>query len=207
MTMDFSGFYFITDSGLTKEGVVKDAEAAIRGGATVIQYREKCKDTGFMVEEALKIKKICAGKATFLINDRVDVCLATDADGVHIGQTDMSYSMARKLLGDGKIIGITVHSLKEAKEAEAMGADYIGLSPIFETKTKSDAGKAIGLMALKEVCYAVSIPVVAIGGITLENARDVIVAGAATFCAISAAAGKDVGKKVGEFGKIIKARS
>ncbi len=202
--MDFSSFYFITDSSLTKNGIIKDAEAAVRGGATVIQYREKCKDTGLMINEALQIKKLCAEKATFLVNDRVDVALAVDADGVHLGQTDMDYQAARMLLGKGKIIGVTVHSLKEAKEAEARGADYIGLSPIFETKTKRDAGKAAGLKLIGEISKTVSIPIVAIGGINLENARSVIKAGATTLCAISATAGEDVEKKVREFNGIIK---
>jgi thiamine-phosphate pyrophosphorylase len=201
--MNLKGFYFITDSALTKRDVIEDVKAAIRGGAKVVQYREKSKDTGPMAEEAKRLKEICKGKALFLINDRVDVALAVDADGVHLGQTDMPYGVARRLLGD-KMIGMTVHSLREAKEAEAMGADYVGLSPIFATATKSDAGKAVGLRALKEVCDAVSIPVVAIGGITLENAGDVMEAGATTLCAISATVGDDVEKRVGEFMKIIK---
>lgn len=202
--MDFHGFYFITDSALTKKGVVEDAKAAIMGGATIVQYREKSKDTGPMAEEALQIKKICEGKAALIINDRVDVALAVDADGVHLGQTDMPYKIARRLLDD-KIIGVTVHNLKEAKEAEAMGVDYIGLSPIFSTKTKSDAGPAAGLKVLKEISGSVSIPVVAIGGITLENARDVMKAGATTLCAISATVGTgDVKESVRKFNGLIK---
>jgi thiamine-phosphate pyrophosphorylase len=202
--MNFSGFYFITDNSLTKSGIAKDVEDAIKGGATIVQYREKCKDTGPMIEEALGIKKICKGKALFLINDRVDVCLAVDADGVHLGQSDMSYTTARRLLGE-KIIGVTVHNLKEAKEAEAIGADYLGLSPIFETKMKSDAGKAVGLKTLKEVAEAMSIPVVAIGGIDLSNAKTVMDAGTTTLCAISATVGKDVEKEVKKFNEIITA--
>ncbi len=201
--MNFSGFYFITDSSLTKKGAVKDVEAALKGGATVVQYREKSKETGPMVEEALRIKDLCKGKALLLINDRVDIALAVDADGVHLGQSDLSYTTARKLLGE-KIIGVTVHNLKEAKEAEAMGADYLGFSPVFGTKTKSDAGNAAGLKSLKEVCEFASIPVVAIGGITLDNARSVMDAGATTFCAISATVGKDVESEVKKFNKIIK---
>lgn len=202
--MNFSGFYFITDNSLTKSGIAKDVEDAIKGGATIVQYREKSKDTGPMIEEARGIKKICKGKALFLINDRVDVCLAADADGVHLGQSDMSYTTARKLLGE-KIIGVTAHNLKEAKEAEAIGADYIGVSPIFETKTKNDAGMAVGLRTLKEVAEAMSIPVVAIGGIDLSNAKSVMDAGATTLCAISATVGKDVEAEVKKFNEIITA--
>lgn len=203
--MNFHGFYFITDNSLTKQGVAKDVESAIRGGATIVQYREKSKETKPMIEEALKLKKLCEGKAIFLINDRVDVALAVDADGIHLGQTDMGYTTARRLLGDGKIIGVTVHALKEAKEAEAVGADYIGLSPVFATRTKTDAGPAVGLRTLKEVSAGVSIPVVAIGGITLGNARSVMEAGATTLCAISATTGSSVESKVREFSAIIRA--
>jgi len=202
--MNFRGFYFITDSALTKRGIIEDVRAAVSGGAAIVQYREKSKDTGPMVEEAKELRGICKGKALFLINDRVDVALAVDADGVHLGQTDMDYQSARRLLGE-KIIGVTVHSLREAKEAEAMGADYVGLSPIFATATKPDAGKAVGLRTLKEVCDSVSIPVVAIGGITLENARGVMEAGATALCAISATVGKDVESEVRKFSRIITA--
>lgn len=201
--MDFGGFYFITDGSLTKNGILKDAEDAIRGGATVIQYREKSKDTDPMVEEALKLKKICAGKALLIVNDRVDVALASGADGVHLGQTDMAYKDARRLLGN-RIIGVTVHNIEEAKRAEAMGADYLGLSPIFKTGTKKDAGPAAGLDFVRQVSESVTIPTVAIGGITPKNARDVMKAGATTLCAISATAGEDVELKVREFTKIIK---
>jgi thiamine-phosphate pyrophosphorylase len=202
--MNFRGFYFITDGALTKRGIVEDARAAVSGGAAIVQYREKSKDTGPMAVEAKELKGICRGKALFLINDRVDVALAVDADGVHLGQTDMDYQSARRLLGE-KIIGVTIHSLRGAKEAEAMGADYVGLSPIFATATKPDAGKAVGLRTLKEVCDSVSIPVVAIGGITLENARGVMEAGATTLCAISATVGKDVESEVRKFSRIITA--
>ena len=200
--MNFNGFYFITDSGLSKQGIVKDVEDAIRGGATIVQYREKQKDTGPMVEDARAIKKVCDGKALFLINDRIDVCQAVDAAGVHLGQTDMAYEDARRLLGD-KIIGVTVHNLEEAKAAEAMGTDYVGVSPIFETKTKLDAGPAAGLGTLREIAQILAIPIVAIGGITPDNASSVMEAGATTLCAMSATVGKDVKKSVREFTGVI----
>lgn len=200
--MDFHGFYFITDGRLSRNGVVKDVEDAIRSGATIVQYREKKKDIGPMVEEARAIGGVCEGKALFLVNDRVDVCLAVGADGVHLGQSDMDYRTARRLL-DERIIGVTIHDVEEAKGAEAMGADYVGVSPIFETKTKSDAGEAGGLELVKGVAEAISIPKVAIGGITLENAKSVIEAGADTVCAISATAGDDVEGKVRRFKEIL----
>ncbi len=200
--MNFKGFYFITDSGLTKQGIVKDVEDAIGGGATIIQYREKQKDTGPMVEEARAIKEICEGKATFLINDRVDVCLAVGADGAHLGQSDMPYGDARELLGEGRTIGLTAHNLEEAKGAEAIGADYVAVSPVFETKTKSDAGPAAGLDLVKNASEALAIPIVAIGGITPENAGSVMGAGATTLCALSATIGEGTKERVGEFARI-----
>ena len=104
-----------------------------------------------MINEASEIKILCRSNAIFLVNDRVDVALAVDADGVHIGQDDMPFALARKLLGDEKIIGLTVHNGEESLEAENIGADYVGLSPIFQTSTKEDAGRACGMEMIKEV--------------------------------------------------------
>src|SRR3989338_76566 len=199
------GLYFITDSRLTKKSVLDDVKAAIKAGVKIIQYREKEKNTKEMIEEARKIKEIC-GKSNviFLINDRVDVCLAVNADGVHLGTDDMPYSTARKLLGD-KIIGLTVHNIKEASEAEKAGADYVGVSPIFETKTKLDAGPAAGLQLIKDVKTRVKIPFVAIGGIDLENLKSVLEAGANSIVAISAIVAKDdVEEECKKFISIIK---
>ncbi len=131
-----------------------------------------------------ELKGLCRG-AIFLVNDRVDVALAVDADGVHLGQEDMPYETARRLLGPGKIIGITVSSLAEALTAARQGADYLGVSPIFFTRTKPDAGTPTGLTLLQEIRNSVSLPLAAIGGITHENAAQVIAAGADMICAIS----------------------
>ena len=183
--------YFITDRKLTKKTIIDDVRAAIKAGVKVIQYREKEATTKLMLEEAKKIKKECDNsKVLFLINDRSDICLAAGADGVHLGQDDMPYSIARKLLPD-KIIGLTVHNVEEALEAEKLGADYIGISPIFETKTKLDAGPAAGIKLIKDIKKAVKIPFVAIGGINLENIDEVIKAGAKSAAVISAIVTKD----------------
>src|SRR3989338_6322364 len=132
------GLYFITDSRLTKKSVLDDVKAAIKAGVKIIQYREKEKPTRLMYNEAKEIKELCDKKnVLFIINDRIDICQAVNADGVHLGSEDMPYKEARKLLRN-KIIGLTVHNVKEAIEAEKLGADYIGVSPIFETKTKLD---------------------------------------------------------------------
>ncbi len=122
----------------------------------------------------------------FLVNDRVDLALEVGADGVHLGQEDLPCHEARKLLGPDKIIGVTVHTVAEALAAQAGGADYLGVSPIFSTATKADAGAPTGVALLSEIRRRVTLPLVAIGGITLANAPGVIAAGADAVCAISA---------------------
>jgi thiamine-phosphate pyrophosphorylase len=194
------GFYFITDSGLSRKGIVSDVRNAIKAGVRVVQYRQKCKSSREMLIEAIRLRRICKN-VTFLVNDRIDIALASGADGVHLGQDDLSLPVARKLLGKNKIIGVTVHSLKEAFFAQKQGADYLGVSPIFPTKTKSDAGKPVGIKELKEISKKVKIPIVALGGISLKNAGQAVRSGADSICAISAVLGKpDV------YGEILKFR-
>ena len=198
-------FYFITDSKLTKESIISDVKNAISAGCKVVQYREKKKNIQEMIEEAKEIKDICKEKAIFIINDFLDVALAVDADGLHIGKDDISYENARKLLGPKKIIGLTVHNAKEAVDAEILGADYIGLAPIFKTKTKGDAIEPIGISELKLVRINVNIPIVALGGIKKENIKDVISAGADSIASISAVVSSDdVFCETKEFLKLIK---
>jgi thiamine-phosphate pyrophosphorylase len=184
--LDFD-LYFITDRALSRNGIDEDVKAAIRGGVRVVQYREKKLDKKRMIEEAKEIGKICrqAG-ALFIVNDFADVALASGADGVHIGPDDASLAAARKILGPGKIIGVTASSAADAKRFEREGADYIGLSPIFATQTKSDAGKPVGLAAVKEAKKKLRIPFVAIGGINQANLTSVLDAGATSVCMISA---------------------
>jgi thiamine-phosphate pyrophosphorylase len=166
---------------------VEDVRAALEGGVRIVQYREKTLSFREQIVEALRIKKLCrAAGATFIVNDRVDLALSMEADGVHLGQEDMPMEIARRLMGQDKLIGITVHNVGEALEAVADGADYLGASPIFATSTKADAGIPIGLEGLREIRTKIEIPIVGIGGITKENARQVIEAGADAVCAISA---------------------
>ncbi len=193
------GYYFITDSGLSKAGNIEDAKIAVASGVTAVQYRNKNGSTGEMYSEALALRKICRG-VLFIINDRLDIALAVGADGVHIGQDDMPYEAARKMLGKNKVIGVTVHDVADAVRAEKMGADYVGVSPVFATSTKTDAGKPSGVNLIKEIKKNILIPVVAIGGINLSNAGDVISAGADALCAISAVvAAEDVGRAIKKF--------
>lgn len=195
----------VTDSGLSRNGTLNDVEKAVRAGCKIIQYREKNKSTKQMIKEALQIKSLCKDMAFFLINDRVDVALAVDADGVHIGQDDMPFETTRKLLGEGKIIGLTTHNVEESVYAEKIGADYIGLSPIFATSTKQDAGKGCGIPMIERVRERVRLPIVAIGGINKSNIRDIIRAGADAAVAISAVVcSEDVYREVSEFIEVIK---
>jgi thiamine-phosphate pyrophosphorylase len=198
-------FYLVTDSGLSKKGTLSDVNESIEAGCKIIQYREKDKSTKEMIDETSEIKRICGERAIFLVNDRIDVALAVDADGVHIGQGDMPIETARKLLGEDKIIGLTVHNVDEAIEAEKRGADYVGLGSIFDTSTKKDAGKGIGPARIREVKNAIKVPVVAIGGINKENCRSVIENGADSLVAISAVVCSDnVKKETREFINIIR---
>jgi len=181
------GYYFITDSSLSLAGNVSDVGTAVSAGVDIVQYREKSKETGALYNEAFILADICRGTGTkFIVNDRIDIALAVNADGVHLGQTDMPYNAARRLLGEDKIIGITVHNIGEALKAERGGADYLGVSPVFSTMTKKDAGAPGGLELVSEIKGVCKIPVIAIGGIDLANAVDVIKAGADMVCAISA---------------------
>lgn len=184
-------FYFITDSKLSKKSIIGDVESALIAGVKIIQYREKDKSTKEMVEEAIQIKERCKDKAIFLINDRVDVALAANADGVHLGQEDMPYGTARLLLGHDKIIGLTAHNVEEALIAQEIGADYVGASPIFDTKTKLDAGNAVGIKLIEDIKQNIKVPIVGIGGINLDNVESVIKAGADSAVAISAVVVKD----------------
>jgi len=195
------GYYFITDSGLSLAGNLSDVRSAVSAGVNIVQYREKSGDTGELYKEACGLAEIYRGTAAkFIVNDRIDIALAVDADGVHLGQSDMPYDIARRILGPDKIIGITVHSVDEAVKAEREGADYLGVSPIFSTSTKKDAGIPAGLTLISEIRKKSSLPLIAIGGIDLSNAPDVIAAGADMVCAISAVITKpDVAAEIRRF--------
>lgn len=189
--MILSGLYFVTDNKLSKQGIFKDTEQIIGAGCKTIQYRENEKNSKEMLAEAMQIKKICKEKnALFIVNNRVDIALAVDADGIHLGQEDMPLAVARKLLGK-KILGVTIHSIEEAKKAEQDGADYVSVSPIFETTTKKDAGAPAGTQLIKKTKIAVKVPVVAIGGINEQNLQQVLDSGADSIVMISAILNSD----------------
>ncbi|MBR1507794.1 MAG: thiamine phosphate synthase [Eubacterium sp.] len=146
--------------------VVKES---LDGGATFIQLREKNLDTAHFLEEAKELKKLCAEyKVPFVINDNVDIALQIDADGVHVGQSDMEAGDVRAVFGPDKIIGVSAQTVEQAILAEKRGADYLGVGAVFPTGSKDDADD-VSHETLKAICQAVSIPVIAIGGITVEN--------------------------------------
>ena len=165
----------ITDTVIQKKySHLQIAQMAIKGGADIIQLRDKTLPTGKLIETAKKIAMLCRKhNVLFIVNDRVDVVMASGADGVHLGKEDIPVKDARKLLGSRKIIGGTAHSLNEAKLREKEGADYIGFGHIYPTKSKYKADKAKGTKLLAEVVRKVKIPVIAIGGISLNNIDDV----------------------------------
>ncbi|MBW2303043.1 MAG: thiamine phosphate synthase [Deltaproteobacteria bacterium] len=163
------------------------ARLGISGGADTIQFRQKTGSTREMIEVARRIKRICEEKTvSFIVNDRIDVAIASEADGVHLGREDFPIPLARKLLGPGKVIGGSASTLEEALACVSEGADYIGFGPVYDTTSKLDAGPAGGISLLQSVVKRVQVPVIAIGGISVENAREVMKAGAAGIAVISA---------------------
>ncbi len=192
-------FYFITDNELTQKSEIDQVIEAIKGGANIIQYRDKKSPKDTIIKIASEIKKICEeNDVIFIVNDYADVASIVDADGLHIGQDDMAYEQARELLKD-KIIGVSVNNTQAAIKAEMMGADYLGVGPIFGTMTKKDAGLPIGIEVVVEIKTVVSIPIVAIGGINVNNVDRVIKAGADSVCAISATVIGDITSNVRSF--------
>ena len=185
--MKLQGYYFITDASLSRRGIIGDTRTALAAGCRIAQYRTKGLSTRAMLMEAQQFVAVCREHhATCIINDRLDIALAVGADGVHLGQDDMPCVHARRLLGPSAVIGVTVHTEDEAKAALTDGASYLAVSPIFATTTKADAGTPVGLDLVRRIRALTDIPIVAIGGITLENAPTVVAAGADAVCAISA---------------------
>jgi thiamine-phosphate pyrophosphorylase len=187
------GLYVITDEKLSK-GLTHPqiARQAIEGGADVIQLRDKTSDCHYLGRCATEIRNIAKeADVPFIVNDRLDIALQTRADGVHLGQDDTPLKFARRIVPKGFIIGVSAGTLDEARKAERNGADYIGLGPVFPTTSKRDAGAVCGLDLLREVKSRISIPVVAIGGIGMHNAAEVIAAGADGIAVISAVVSQD----------------
>jgi thiamine-phosphate pyrophosphorylase len=186
--------YVITDERVSRgRSHLQVAEAAILGGADVIQLRDKTTSGGRLYRVALQLRKLAnEAKVSFIVNDRLDIALASDADGVHVGQGDLPASVVRKIMGPGKVLGVSADTVEEARMAEKDGADYLGVGPVFEAReTKSDAGEPLGLELIAKIRRQCRLPIVAIGGIKAENARLVQEAGADAAAVISAIVAAD----------------
>lgn len=182
------GLYLVTDRGLCGEKSLKDVILqAVKGGVTYVQLREKETSTRFFMEEAIEIKKILQPyHVPLIINDRVDVALACNADGVHIGQDDMPYEIARRLMGPKSIIGLSVETWDDVVASQQKDVNYIGVSPVFATPTKTDTKSEWGLQGLARIKAFSRHPLVAIGGINESNLKEVIKAGAECVAVVSA---------------------
>ena len=183
----------VTDRGLARgRPLAEIVRTAVAGGVTCVQLREKNCGTREFIEEARALLAALQPLGIpLIVNDRVDVALAVGADGVHLGQQDMAISDARRLGPPGWIIGVSAESRADAIRAENEGADYVGVSPVFATPTKIDHAPPLGLAGLRAIRGAVKIPLVAIGGIQLKNAREVIRAGADGLAVVSAIVAAD----------------
>jgi thiamine-phosphate pyrophosphorylase len=180
--------YLVTDQGLsmgrTHEFIV---EQAVKGGVSMVQLREKDISSRDFFHSALSLKNLLKPfNIPLIINDRLDIALAVNADGLHIGQSDIPYNIARKILGPDMIIGLSVENILQAKEANNFDVDYIGISPVFSTNTKTDTSLPLGLEGVREIATFTNHQTVAIGGINISNAAEIIANGADGLAVVSA---------------------
>ncbi len=185
--VDYS-LYLVTDRGLSGgRPTAEIVRAAVEGGVTCVQLREKHCPTREFIAQAQAIRGFLKARGIpLVINDRLDVAQAVGADGVHLGQSDMPLAAARAIVGDRLLIGISAESVADAIEAEKGGADYLGVSPVFATATKTDTAPALGLAGLAAIRRAVGIPLVGIGGLNRDNAAAVVASGADGVAVVSA---------------------
>lgn len=176
--IDYS-IYLVTDEAcLHGRPLLKCVEEALAAGVTLVQYRAKAADGGVLYAEACRLKELCDKYSVpLIINDRLDIALAVGAAGVHLGQDDLPCAVARRLLGEDFIIGVSAHNPAEAVQAVSEGADYLGCGAVFGTATKHDVAK-LGLENLRAIRKAVAVPMVGIGGITADNYAEVLATGA-----------------------------
>ncbi len=188
MRQKIGKLHVLTDTLLqSRFSHVELAEMAIAGGADAIQFRQKQGSTRELIEIAVQMKRTCADKGVaFIVNDRIDVAIAAQADGVHLGQDDFPIPLARNLLGKEWIIGGSAATLEEARKCLADGADYVGFGPVFPTGSKDDAGPVSGIETLKMIAETIPLPIIAIGGIGSENTPAIMQAGAHGIAVISA---------------------
>jgi thiamine-phosphate pyrophosphorylase len=186
--------YAVTDRAwVGRQTLYEQVEAALKGGATCVQLREKELDDEAFLQEAISIGALCRRYSVpFFVNDNVDVAIRSHADGVHVGQADMKAQDVRRRVGDGMMIGVSAHTVREALEAVKNGADCLGAGAMFTTATKADA-EVLSMQTLRDICAAVDVPVVAIGGISRDNILQLSGTGAAGAAIVSAIFGaKDI---------------
>jgi thiamine-phosphate pyrophosphorylase len=202
--MYLGGICFITDRTYCNLSNYEMTEIVLNAGIRFIQYRDKTSTRRRIYEEALKLRELTNRyRATLIINDHADIALAVDADGVHLGQDDLPLEEARRIMGK-RIVGISTHDLLQAGEAEAGGADYIGFGPVFPTKTK-DAGAPRGVEVLRVIRDHLRIPVIAIGGINMDNIKAVFDAGADAVAMATAICSGNAAENVKGFADLLKA--
>lgn len=179
--------YAVTDRAWTgRQSLAEQVKAALKGGVTCLQLREKDLDEEEFLEEAMEMKRLCAGyQVPFIVNDNVEIAIKCKADGIHVGQKDMEAGNVRALVGEGMIIGVSAQTPEQAMAAEKAGADYLGVGAVFSTSTKPDAID-VSHETLKKICETVSIPVVAIGGISKKNMQELSGSGADGAALVSA---------------------
>lgn len=184
--------YAVTDRTWTgKQSLYEQITDCLKGGVTCLQLREKDLDDESFLKEAQEIKKLChEHDVPFIVNDNVDIAIKVQADGVHIGQHDMSADKVRALIGEDMLLGVSVQTVEQALAAETAGADYLGVGAVFSTGTKTDADD-VDIDTLKSICDAVEIPVVAIGGICLDNAHKLCGSGIDGIAVVSAIFAQD----------------
>jgi thiamine-phosphate pyrophosphorylase len=189
---DYS-LYLITDRKLSRgRSTIEVVEAALRGGVDVVQLREKDAETAFLVEEGLRVRELTARyNVPLIVNDRLDVALAIEAEGVHVGQTDLPAALARKLLPRPLLLGVSTSTVAMAQQAEQDQADYIGFGPIYATTTKQTSASPRGAHMFAAVHQAVALPIVVLGGISQTNIAEVVAAGADHVAVCSAIVGAE----------------
>jgi thiamine-phosphate pyrophosphorylase len=200
--MSLSGLYVILDPSVRPDRPLTDVlKASAEAGGRIFQYRNKTASMKEAYADASALRKVASEMGvTFIVNDRCDLALAVDADGVHLGQGDLPYGYARTIMGPAKLIGLSTHNMDQVKEAETLKPDYIGFGPIFKPGSKQDHDPVVGIEGLRAVRSLTALPIFAIGGVTLENVGEVMQAGATGVAVISAILdAPDVGRAVSGF--------
>lgn len=183
--VDAAAFAEERDEARQAARILTFAQELLAGGATLLQYRNKPAGARRLLEDARALRRLAAGKARLILNDRADLCLAAECDGVHLGQEDLSAEAARRILGDRLWVGLSTHSAEQVKEADRAPVDYVAVGPVFATTSKQRPDPVIGLEGVRAARRATSKPLVAIGGITRVNCRSVVEAGADSVAVIA----------------------